>query len=171
MLLLDDVFSELDAQRAAALVRNLPPGQTLLTTAGALPPDVVADQTLLVRVGNDRDLVMRRRQEWLVKRADEPVPLRDAIAGGRTTARAAVHPTSLAAIDADWVDIVGRGDRGTRAGALRARRECTIAVDVPVWATQVRYSSSDLLARVNERCGEGSVTSIRVVVSSRRETR
>ena len=36
VLLLDDVFSELDAQRAAALVRNLPPGQTLLTTAGAL---------------------------------------------------------------------------------------------------------------------------------------
>ena len=52
VLLLDDVFSELDAQRAAALVRNLPPGQTLLTTAGALPPDVVAQRTLLVRAGH-----------------------------------------------------------------------------------------------------------------------
>jgi len=51
VLLLDDVFSELDAQRAAALVRNLPPGQTLLTTAGALPPDVVAQQNLVVRAG------------------------------------------------------------------------------------------------------------------------
>jgi DNA replication and repair protein RecF len=52
VLLLDDVFSELDAQRAAALVRNLPPGQTLLTTAGALPPDVVAQRILVVRAGS-----------------------------------------------------------------------------------------------------------------------
>ncbi len=51
VLLLDDVFSELDAQRAAALVRNLPTGQTLLTTAGALPRDVVAERTLVVRDG------------------------------------------------------------------------------------------------------------------------
>jgi DNA replication and repair protein RecF len=52
VLLLDDVFSELDAQRAAALVRNLPPGQTLLTTAGALPPDVEAQQTIAVHAGS-----------------------------------------------------------------------------------------------------------------------
>jgi DNA replication and repair protein RecF len=51
VLLLDDVFSELDATRAAALVRNLPPGQTLLTTAGTLPPDVVAQRTLVIRAG------------------------------------------------------------------------------------------------------------------------
>ena len=51
VLLLDDVFSELDAQRAAALVHNLPAGQTLLTTAGALPPDVVAQRTLVMRAG------------------------------------------------------------------------------------------------------------------------
>jgi DNA replication and repair protein RecF len=52
VLLLDDVFSELDAQRASALVHNLPPGQTLLTTASDLPPDVVADRTLRVRAGH-----------------------------------------------------------------------------------------------------------------------
>jgi DNA replication and repair protein RecF len=51
VLLLDDVFSELDAHRAAALVHNLPPGQTLLTTAGELPPDVVAQRTLVMRGG------------------------------------------------------------------------------------------------------------------------
>jgi len=37
ILLLDDVFSELDPLRAAALLRVLPPGQTLLTSAGAVP--------------------------------------------------------------------------------------------------------------------------------------
>jgi DNA replication and repair protein RecF len=51
VLLLDDVFSELDAQRAAALVQNLPPGQTLLTTASELPAGVVAQRTLSVRAG------------------------------------------------------------------------------------------------------------------------
>ncbi len=37
VLLLDDVFSELDADRSEALLAALPPGQTLLTTTGAVP--------------------------------------------------------------------------------------------------------------------------------------
>jgi DNA replication and repair protein RecF len=45
VLLLDDVFSELDPDRSAALLANLPPGQVLLTTAGVVPegahPDVL----------------------------------------------------------------------------------------------------------------------------------
>jgi DNA replication and repair protein RecF len=51
VLLLDDVFSELDAARAAALVANLPPGQTLLTTAGALPPAIEPERRLRVDAG------------------------------------------------------------------------------------------------------------------------
>ena len=37
VLLLDDVFSELDPARSRALVAELPPGQSLLTTAAPLP--------------------------------------------------------------------------------------------------------------------------------------
>jgi DNA replication and repair protein RecF len=37
LLLLDDVFSELDPLRCEALVRHLPPGQSLLATAGVIP--------------------------------------------------------------------------------------------------------------------------------------
>ncbi len=40
LLLLDDVFSELDRGRSLALVRHLPWGQALLTTAAELPPGV-----------------------------------------------------------------------------------------------------------------------------------
>jgi DNA replication and repair protein RecF len=40
LLLLDDVFSELDPDRARRLVNELPPGQTLVTTASPLPPGV-----------------------------------------------------------------------------------------------------------------------------------
>jgi recombinational DNA repair ATPase RecF len=51
VLLLDDVFSELDADRAAALVRNLPAGQTLLTTAGEVPAGVEPERRLYISGG------------------------------------------------------------------------------------------------------------------------
>jgi len=51
VLLLDDVFSELDARRSSALVRNLPSGQTLLTTAGVIPADVEPDRVLRISSG------------------------------------------------------------------------------------------------------------------------
>jgi len=40
LLLLDDVFSELDQSRTSALFEALPPGQAVLTTAAALPAGV-----------------------------------------------------------------------------------------------------------------------------------
>lgn len=51
VLLLDDVFSELDSRRAAALVGQLPPGQVLLTTAIDPPPVVTADRVVEVSAG------------------------------------------------------------------------------------------------------------------------
>ncbi|HEY5012487.1 MAG TPA: DNA replication and repair protein RecF, partial [Acidimicrobiia bacterium] len=51
VLLLDDVFSELDAARADALVRELPPGQTLLTTAGIVPTGVEPERRLRIENG------------------------------------------------------------------------------------------------------------------------
>jgi DNA replication and repair protein RecF len=51
VLLLDDVFSELDAARSAALVALLPPGQVLLTTAVDPPPAVHAEQVVEVTDG------------------------------------------------------------------------------------------------------------------------
>lgn len=46
VLLLDDAFSELDQTTASHLFRALPPGQTLVTTAGALPPGASPDALL-----------------------------------------------------------------------------------------------------------------------------
>ena len=48
VLLLDDVFSELDPERSAALVRSLPGGQALLTTAGTLPAGIEPERVLRV---------------------------------------------------------------------------------------------------------------------------
>ena len=52
ILLLDDVFSELDPDRSVALLRAIPPGgQSLLTTAGVLPQGLEPEQVLTVREG------------------------------------------------------------------------------------------------------------------------
>jgi DNA replication and repair protein RecF len=51
VLVLDDVLSELDPSRSAALLRNLPPGQVVLTTAGALPEAAHPDAVLRIAEG------------------------------------------------------------------------------------------------------------------------
>jgi len=51
VLLLDDVFSELDPDRSDALLRSLPPGQTVLSTASGLPPGAVPGAVIEVRDG------------------------------------------------------------------------------------------------------------------------
>ncbi len=51
VLVLDDVFSELDDERAARLVAALPDGQRIVTTATGLPPGTVADRVLTVHDG------------------------------------------------------------------------------------------------------------------------
>ena len=48
ILLLDDVFSELDHDRSDALLAHLPDGQTVLSSAAGLPPQ--ADPALVLRV-------------------------------------------------------------------------------------------------------------------------
>ncbi len=51
VLLLDDVFSELDPERSAALLASLPAGQTVLSTATALPDGAVPGTVLRVSDG------------------------------------------------------------------------------------------------------------------------
>lgn len=51
ILLLDDVLSELDEQRATALLDHLPPGQTLLTTAGLVPDRARPERVVRIERG------------------------------------------------------------------------------------------------------------------------
>jgi DNA replication and repair protein RecF len=48
VLVLDDVLSELDRSRAAALLGHLPAGQVVITTAGAIPTAAHPDQILRI---------------------------------------------------------------------------------------------------------------------------
>ena len=52
ILLLDDVFSELDPERSAALLAHLPAGQTLLSSAAGLPPGAEPEMVLKVEGGS-----------------------------------------------------------------------------------------------------------------------
>jgi DNA replication and repair protein RecF len=60
VLLLDDVFSELDPQRAIALVALLPPGQVLLTTAVDPPAGISPERVVRVDDGRLVDAGDRR---------------------------------------------------------------------------------------------------------------
>jgi DNA replication and repair protein RecF len=53
ILLLDDIFSELDPHRSDALLASLPPGQALLTSAAGLPPKAVPERVLAVTAADD----------------------------------------------------------------------------------------------------------------------
>jgi DNA replication and repair protein RecF len=52
ILLLDDVFSELDPERSASLLAHLPDGQAILTTAGPLPPEARPAARFVVQGGH-----------------------------------------------------------------------------------------------------------------------
>ncbi|MFM8867325.1 MAG: DNA replication/repair protein RecF [Ilumatobacteraceae bacterium] len=51
VLVLDDVLSELDPTRAAALLEHVPEGQVLITSAGRLPDDAQPRRTLRIKAG------------------------------------------------------------------------------------------------------------------------
>jgi DNA replication and repair protein RecF len=55
VLLLDDVFSELDEHRSRAIVARLDAGQTIITTAGAVPHGIHADRMLRIDAGRVED--------------------------------------------------------------------------------------------------------------------
>lgn len=52
VLILDDVLSELDPQRSAALLRHFPVGQVLITTAGVLPEIAHIERVIKIRSGS-----------------------------------------------------------------------------------------------------------------------
>jgi predicted nucleic acid-binding Zn ribbon protein len=95
---------------------------------------------------------------------DDPVPLRDAVAAvGHELGMP--PPGELGALARAWSEIVG--DAVAAHTAVRSVREgvCTVEVDDPGWATQVRYAEQQIVVRAETCCGPGVVRSVRVVVA------
>ncbi len=95
---------------------------------------------------------------------DEPRPLRESVTG---VARdlGLPDPETYAHVDAIWREIVG--DVLATHARVRALRDgiCTIGVDGPAWATQLRYVESEVVDRVHAALGAGVVRELRIVVS------
>ena len=97
--------------------------------------------------------------------SQEPVQLREALAAvGRELGTPA--PDAFATIVKAWPEIIGEAFVGH--ATVRSIRDgvCTIAVDGPGWATQLRYSERQIVERAQRCCGSDVVTSIRVVVTN-----
>ena len=75
--------------------------------------------------------------------------------------------STLSRVFASWEELVGDAiaahsrPRSLRGGSL------VVAVDEPVWATQLTWLETDLVIRLNEVLGEGQIERIEVRVQPR----
>jgi predicted nucleic acid-binding Zn ribbon protein len=96
----------------------------------------------------------------------EPRALQDALrALGRQLGLP--DPGVIARVGAMWEDVVG--PVLAQHTSVRSLRDgiCTVVVDGPAWATQLRYLAGDLVDRVGSALGPGVVLEVRVVVAAR----
>jgi predicted nucleic acid-binding Zn ribbon protein len=94
---------------------------------------------------------------------DEPVPLADALA--KVGAELGLpEGDAHGALDARWSEVLGV-DVAAHARLVSVRDGVlTVAVDDPIWATQLRYLETAVVTRATAVVGPGVVASLRVRV-------
>jgi predicted nucleic acid-binding Zn ribbon protein len=99
---------------------------------------------------------------WLARpRRDDPQPLTAAF-GGLLSARGWRVQAAVGAVFGHWADIVGpQLALHTRPESFEAG-ELTVSADSSAWAAQVRLMAPQLLKRLAEELGHGTVRHIRV---------
>jgi predicted nucleic acid-binding Zn ribbon protein len=105
----------------------------------------------------------------VTRREQEPIPLCDALTSlGRDLGVPA--PDVLTRVVALWRDVVG--SVVAEHAHVRSVRDgvCTVTVDAPVWATQLRYLEQGVIERANALLGPGILTSVKVVVEAPRKS-
>jgi predicted nucleic acid-binding Zn ribbon protein len=100
---------------------------------------------------------------------NEPVPLRDALAEVSRDL-GVPEPDVHARAVALWREVVGTVV--AEHARVRSVRDgvCTVTVDAPEWATQLRYLEEGVVRRASEVLGPGVVTTVKVVVAPPSET-
>src|SRR5690606_4462307 len=139
VLLLDDVFSELDPDRSRSLLAHLPPGQAVLTTAGPLPAEAHPDQVVVVADGAAQ--VRGRAVPWKPLPRDEdppPAPLGQPL--DRLLRNLGAPPAkAVRSVFDDWVEVVGEPVASNARPVSLRRGRLVVAVPDAAWATQLRY--------------------------------
>lgn len=94
-------------------------------------------------------------------RRDDPQPLNAAV-GGLLSARGWREKAAVGAVFGHWADIVGpQLALHTKPESFESG-ELTVSADSPAWATQVRLMAPQLLKRLAEELGHGTVRHIHV---------
>lgn len=94
-------------------------------------------------------------------RRDDPQPLTAAF-GGLLSARGWRERAAVGAVFGHWPDIVGPQLALHTKPESFDEGELTVSADSPAWATQVRLMAPQLLKRLAEELGHGTVRRIRV---------
>jgi predicted nucleic acid-binding Zn ribbon protein len=84
---------------------------------------------------------------------DEPVPVTDALDGLLRSLRGGAGRAEVGGVFGRWEDVVGAALAAHVRPVRLERRVLLVEVDDPAWATQVRYLSTDLIARLGEVAG------------------
>ena len=94
---------------------------------------------------------------------DEPVPLADALA--KVGAELGLPPGNVhGTLEARWGEVMG-ADVAPHARLVSVRDgTLTVAVDEPIWATQLRYLEPAIVTRARALLGPGVVDRLRVRV-------
>ena len=94
---------------------------------------------------------------------DEPVPLADALAAvGAELGLPAGNAHGQ--LEARWFEVMG-DDVAAHAHLVSVRDGVlTVTVDGPIWATQMRYLETEVMARAEAVVGPGVVTALKVRV-------
>jgi predicted nucleic acid-binding Zn ribbon protein len=94
---------------------------------------------------------------------DEPVPLADALAAvGAELGMPAGNPHGM--LEARWSEVMG-DDVAAHTHLVSVRDGVlTVTVDGPIWATQMRYLETAVMARAEAVLGAGVVTALKVRV-------
>lgn len=94
---------------------------------------------------------------------DEPVPLADALAAVGAEL-GLPEGNAHGELETHWADVMGN-DVAAHARLVSVRDGVlTVAVDDPIWATQLRYLETAVVERAAALLGASSVTSLRVRV-------
>ena len=98
---------------------------------------------------------------------NQPRPVKDSL---ETLARRLGAPTaaSLGAVFSQWDAAVGPTVAAHARPVSLADGILVVAVDEPGWATQLRYLTADLIARLSDVAGPGVVGRIELRVEGRR---
>lgn len=109
---------------------------------------------------------------WRPLRGDKPGPRPVAESVERLATRLGAPPVpALRLVFGQWRESVGSAVADHAEPVSLTDGVLVVAVDEPAWATQLRLLSPQLIAQLNKRAGEGTVTSLEVRVRGARRRR